>query len=859
MNKVKLADTVAAPPSPASELVSSSKAARRTRLALVTAFGVGMAFGPPLAPHAQRISERGVKVTRIASSNNGRDGVVSISGDGNLNRAQTFQENGKFHIVLPYAKPDLAGGAPHGVKMQRVGDSLEIIVPVKSGARVIVQPRFNRLDLFVDGGLNSNSSPEENGGRNRARQNPTAPRDEAAPRVRRDAAAEPRATATAVARLSGRREAANENAAPAGPPEAVRGARSTVPSPIAEAWSSPSVYSPGAMMPTNATRPAATPQVAANAPAEAPVSPPVPLATTDAQAVEGAAISSSSISSSFFSWSGLLIVSSVLTLGGALFVRRRRTADEGDGEAWLYETEPKMVQKIVQRVKKAANIESSEGIDEQPFEQYKGDRRKNSLTVTQDRRRSGAGAEVQATHQLQTNGVLVAEGSSAEKMERRGGEPRVAHAPMPSVLFGAYRVDQEVTKLVQGEAHSIDVLASRAPDDRRAIETSLIKILQMVDADEDEKRRARAALEEYGFVARQSAALLLATDVYDRVSAARMLGQLKSATTLPFLLEALYDGEQVVRTEVVASLGALALPKAIGALLDMARRYPEIPAALIGNALTACSVESLELSWRDGGDSRTFALTGSREEFTGEIVGLEPTEVIEQLPEWIEDETLTIALELLESEEVELRVGAAQSLAQFQVRRGVEALSAAAHSDVSSAVRASAVTSLGQIDHESVFAAVLVAMADEAREVRAAAARALSGLNFERADAYVRVIETADAATLQRVAQACLKAGIAAQAVSRLASDDRRQAYEAFSLLSLVARAGETHFIIEAIEKHTDINVRLAAIRLLGQNCETEALEPLRELAGHGGLPEKVRAAILETTQHDGQLEAELA
>src|SRR5205807_7095711 len=101
------------------------------------------------------------------------------------------------------------------------------------------------------------------------------------------------------------------------------------------------------------------------------------------------------------------------------------------------------------------------------------------------------------------------------------------------------------------------------------------------------------ALEEYGFVARQSAALLLGRDAWERSSAARTLGQVGSQTSLPFLIEALHDADPVVRNQAVSSLGALKMPAAIGALLDIARRHPDIPAPLLSETLSACSVESL--------------------------------------------------------------------------------------------------------------------------------------------------------------------------------------------------------------------------------------------------------------------------
>jgi HEAT repeat protein len=180
------------------------------------------------------------------------------------------------------------------------------------------------------------------------------------------------------------------------------------------------------------------------------------------------------------------------------------------------------------------------------------------------------------------------------------------------------------------------------------------------------------------------------------------------------------------------------------------------------------------------------------------------------------------------------------------VRRAVEALSVLARRDSEPAVRSAAVTSLGLINHESVFVHVIAALADEAREVRAAAARSLSRMSFDRAEGYVRLIETADAETLRRVAVACIKAGMVAQAIDRMISEDRRLAYEAFSLLSLLAKAGEIEPLLAAIADHGELHVRLSLIRLLGATGQPEVAEELRRLAVRDGVPEKVRSALME-------------
>jgi hypothetical protein len=54
--------------------------------------------------------------------------------------------------------------------------------------------------------------------------------------------------------------------------------------------------------------------------------------------------------------------------------------------------------------------------------------------------------------------------------------PRETAAPdLTHLAFGAYRIDQEVGKLVLGKPHRMDVRASRVADQPRAIEASLIK------------------------------------------------------------------------------------------------------------------------------------------------------------------------------------------------------------------------------------------------------------------------------------------------------------------------------------------------------------------------------------------------
>ena len=405
--------------------------------------------------------------------------------------------------------------------------------------------------------------------------------------------------------------------------------------------------------------------------------------------------------------------------------------------------------------------------------------------------------------------------------------------------YGAYRIDQEVGKLVLGKPHRMDVMSSRVPDDRRAIEASLIKALNAPDALDEGRKRARQALEEYGFVARQSAVMLQGRDAWERSSAARVLGQIGSGASLPALVEALHDADSVVRNQAVTSLGQLKQPAAIGALLDIARRHSDIPPALLSESLSACSVDSL--GYLDSSSFDQSANAGA-----GDPGDLEQLHTFEDLPIGDDDDALLGLLTKLESPDAKERAQVARELGLHPAQRTVSALCEMALQDSDPSVRSAAVTALGSVDHETVFAPVLISLADDTREVRAAAARTLSSLHFDRGAAYARVMESADEKTLQDFAKACVKTGIVSQAVDRLTSEDRRQAQEAFSLFSVLAKAGETQPICDVIENHKDLRVRLTAVRVLSVAGCAEVAPKLRELVAVEGMPEDVSTSLLE-------------
>ena len=503
-------------------------------------------------------------------------------------------------------------------------------------------------------------------------------------------------------------------------------------------------------------------------------------------------------------------------IGALVFVRNRRKFDtEGFEDVELPATEYEV---SVQRREEVTKL----------FERRRVERR-GALGRRGDDLSTGLERAARATAALTTS----APRGPVSRMNQGGG----------LTLFGAYRVEQEVGKLVLGQPHRMDVLGSRAPDDRRAIEVSLLKYISLIDAEPEGQRRARTALEEYGFVARQNAALLLAHTPYERSSAARTLGEIGSAESLPFLLEALYDNEEIVRVQAVNSLGNLKMPAAIGALLDMARHHPEMPADLVSRALSACSVDCFDIGPGIPFDADAFPLGDGG--FTGEIKELEPVTFNEELPETTTDPKFIGLLDRVERTDGDERAEAVRALGDFRVQKSVEALTRLAADQNEAGLRAAAITALGSIDHTSVFVPIIVALAEDAREVRAAAARALSGLSIDRADAYALVVERCDFGTRHAVALACIKSGIAKQAVERLCSQDRRQAYEAFATLSVLASVNEISMILELIGQRYEPTA-ISATRVLGAAALPESLPRLRQMAVRETISENVRTEILE-------------
>jgi len=198
-------------------------------------------------------------------------------------------------------------------------------------------------------------------------------------------------------------------------------------------------------------------------------------------------------------------------------------------------------------------------------------------------------------------------------------------------------------------------------------------------------------------------------------------------------------------------------------------------------------------------------------------------------------------------EDESVRELAVRILTAFRTRNSVEALAQIALYDLSSNLRSKAVTILTDFDHESVFEPIVLACADPTREVRAAAARGLFRLNFDRSDAWKRLIETGDEFRMSHAARAAIESGIAVKSFDRLVHEDLKVAYEAFTLVSLMVRSGETREIFNAIRHHKDERVKIALLHVLKANRAENILAELERIKMDGSCPAEIKEKIKET------------
>jgi hypothetical protein len=137
--------------------------------------------------------------------------------------------------------------------------------------------------------------------------------------------------------------------------------------------------------------------------------------------------------------------------------------------------------------------------------------------------------------------------------------------------------------------------------------------------------------------------------------------------------------------------------------------------------------------------------------------------------------------------------------------------------------RAEAVASLPSIKGKDAFALILNFFDDPAPQVRSAAARALHELEPLRpVEFFTRALEEVSEERRRSIGAAIAQSGLADEALNDLDADSREDTYNALCLLFVMAKTGEVSPLVEAIEKHKDLEVRRAAIKLLNLSGQSE-------------------------------------
>jgi hypothetical protein len=160
--------------------------------------------------------------------------------------------------------------------------------------------------------------------------------------------------------------------------------------------------------------------------------------------------------------------------------------------------------------------------------------------------------------------------------------------------------------------------------------------------------------------------------------------------------------------------------------------------------------------------------------------------------------------------------------------------------------RTAALQELAQWDETDAFGLITDLFDDPSAEVRNAAAHALHEFKPDRAASFTRALREASAQRRHNIAAALNGSGLATQAINSLVGEGREKTYDAFSILFLMAKAGEVQTLLETIEKHPDVAVRLSVIRLLTFSNQPDIIPAFRSLAVRGSLPTEVRSAVME-------------
>jgi HEAT repeat protein len=166
--------------------------------------------------------------------------------------------------------------------------------------------------------------------------------------------------------------------------------------------------------------------------------------------------------------------------------------------------------------------------------------------------------------------------------------------------------------------------------------------------------------------------------------------------------------------------------------------------------------------------------------------------------------------------------------------------------NANSSERAAALADLADDAGDSSFRLITKSFDDPSIEVRNAAARALYHRHPDLSASFTRALREASPERRRKIGAAIAGSGLAENAINSLTGQGRDRTYDAFSMLFLMAKAGEVQPLLQAIAKHPDNEVRLTAVKLLALSNQPQILPAFRSLAARETLPPDVQTAVME-------------
>jgi hypothetical protein len=136
---------------------------------------------------------------------------------------------------------------------------------------------------------------------------------------------------------------------------------------------------------------------------------------------------------------------------------------------------------------------------------------------------------------------------------------------------------------------------------------------------------------------------------------------------------------------------------------------------------------------------------------------------------------------------------------------------------------------------------------DPSPEVRNVAIRAFYDFNPDLAASFFnKALVQGSPEERRNIGAALVGSGLADRAIDTLTGESQDDSYTAFSVLFLVAKAGEVGPLMRVIEDHPNIKLRLAVIKLLASSGESKIATAFFGLAQRRSLPTEIRSAVRE-------------